>query len=111
MVEQSDIIIDTIGAIFMLGAFAHALTALWYSRKQSLTKGRIFFLFVCIVSAIYIYQTFIQMITGEFANKNVWDILNFLSAVTLMMAVSMIGKLTGCGYSARHPNDRFSHFP
>lgn len=111
MIGESDLVIDAIGAFFYLGVVLHAVYALSESRGKGMTSVRIMLLFFVVVALLYIFQTIMQFVTGEFGNRHIWDILNFIQAVASMMAVILVGKMTGISLSSKCPNNKLSKFP
>lgn len=111
MIEHTDLIIDAVAAFFYIGLIFHAAYALVQSCNKGLTPVRIILIFFIVTASLYIYQTVVQFVTGEFANKNIWDILNFIQAVASMMAVHLIAKMSGISLLNKDPNGRWSRFP
>lgn len=75
--------IDLVCALFFSGALLNSLRYLWLNHLT--VEGRIKYLFIIVVSSLQIYQTVFQFLSGHNATYQIWDIINYLTAVFMLM--------------------------
>lgn len=87
--------IDVVNSMFFIAAFFYSMYYLkeYYLKENHITiQGKIKYVFIITVSVLYVFQTVTQLLTNTVASFLVWDIINYLNAIFILMVAHRISK-------------------